>query len=151
MLFLETTLGQYSGRGPTQVFGRLSPIMKGLGYTMIATTFFFAIYYNVIIAWAVHYLFAGMAPQLPWSACPNATSPDETNYRPRCLSLNDGTSCCYEQVMEAFISSQSKVSNFQTFLCTISIQIFQPFSMPGYLGRLLLLLAIIRVPTVRAC
>lgn len=69
LFFLELALGQYSGAGPTRLFGRLAPIMKGLGFGMLVATFFVSIYYNVIIAWAIHYLFSGMAYKLPWSDC----------------------------------------------------------------------------------
>ena len=109
MLFMDMTLGQYSGRGPTQVFGRLSPAMRGLGYTMVALTFFFAIYYNVIIAYAIHYLFAGMAPQLPWSAGPPDLTAAETNPRPKWAATTNATdpTCCYEQVLKAFKDESS--------------------------------------------
>ena len=30
LFFMELALGQYSGAGPTRVFGRLAPIAKGL-------------------------------------------------------------------------------------------------------------------------
>ena len=32
ILFLEVCLGQYAGVGPIQIFGRMAPILKGLGY-----------------------------------------------------------------------------------------------------------------------
>ena len=81
LFFLELALGQYSGAGPTRLFGRLAPIMKGLGFGMLVATFFVSIYYNVIIAWAIHYLFSGMAAKLPWSDCGDFNST-------RCLDAN---------------------------------------------------------------
>ena len=53
------------------MFGRLAPVMKGVGYAMLATTVFAAIEYVVIIAWSMHYLFYSMMPKLPWSDCGN--------------------------------------------------------------------------------
>merc|ERR1711902_376030 len=38
LFFMELALGQYTGQGPTRVFGRLAPAFKGLGYAMIAAT-----------------------------------------------------------------------------------------------------------------
>jgi SNF family Na+-dependent transporter len=35
ILFLEVCLGQYAGVGPIQIFGRMAPILKGLGYVNI--------------------------------------------------------------------------------------------------------------------
>ena len=70
LFFMELALGQYSGAGPTRLFGRLSPAMKGLGFSMLTATFFVAIYYNVIIAWTIYYTFAGFTSgTLPWVEC----------------------------------------------------------------------------------
>ena len=55
----------------SQVFGRLAPAMKGIGYAMLATTVFAAIEYVVIIAWSMHYFFNSITSKLPWSDCGN--------------------------------------------------------------------------------
>merc|ERR1712165_282973 len=73
--FMELCLGQYSGQGPTRVFGRLAPAFKGLGYAMLGATGFVAIYYNVIVAWTLFYMFSGFSETLPWSNCTAANSP----------------------------------------------------------------------------
>ena len=87
--------------------------MGGLGYTMVALTFFFAIYYNVIIAYAVHYLFAGMASQLPWAFGPKALNASDPNPHPKWSTLGNSSvraTCCYEQVLDAYSqSNQSQV------------------------------------------
>lgn len=75
LFFMELALGQYSGCGPTRLFGRMAPIFKGLGFSMICVTFFVAIYYNVIIGWTLFYMFAGFSSELPWSQCGNYSSP----------------------------------------------------------------------------
>jgi SNF family Na+-dependent transporter len=69
LFFMELALGQYSGAGPTRLFGRMAPAMKGLGFAMLGATFYVAIYYNVIIAWTVFYVFAGFQKELPWASC----------------------------------------------------------------------------------
>ena len=69
LFFMELALGQYSGAGPTRLFGRLAPAMKGLGFAMLCATFFVAIYYNVIIAWTLYYTFASFQQTLPWIDC----------------------------------------------------------------------------------
>ena len=96
--------------------------MGGLGYTMVALTFFFAIYYNVIIAYAVHYLFAGMTPkaQLPWAVGPRALGAGEDNPHPKWSSLGNSSvraTCCYEQVLTAF--SQSGQSTVRDAYCNL--------------------------------
>jgi hypothetical protein len=68
MFFMEFALGQYAGRGPIHVFGRLAPILKGIGYGMVLVTAILEMYYNMILAWALYYLFAAF-PQLPWTKC----------------------------------------------------------------------------------
>ena len=46
---------------------------------MLMITFLVAIYYNVIIAWAIFYMFAGMQKVLPWSEAAyfNSTIPND--------------------------------------------------------------------------
>jgi len=75
LFFMELCLGQYTGQGPTRVFGRLAPAFKGLGYAMLCATAFVSIYYNVIMAWTLYYMFTGFAAELPWSNCTAANSP----------------------------------------------------------------------------
>ena len=41
----------------------------GIGYAMIFTQAVVAIYYNVVNAWAFHYLFSSMTSALPWASC----------------------------------------------------------------------------------
>jgi hypothetical protein len=35
-MIVEFSIGQYSGVGPTQVFGRMAPATKGIGFAMIS-------------------------------------------------------------------------------------------------------------------
>ena len=75
LFFLELVLGQYSRSGPIQVFRRISPIFKGLGPAMLLIAFFVSIYYNVIIAWTLFYMFKGFTTSdLPWSNCTSFSS-----------------------------------------------------------------------------
>ena len=88
LFFLEVTIGQYSNNGPTRVFKRLAPAMKGIGFAMLFISCIMAVYYNVLIAWAIHYLISGMASNLPWMhngtstefvACSNSKANDESH------------------------------------------------------------------------
>ena len=74
LFFMELVLGQYSGQGPAKVFGRISPVFKGIGFSMVLATFFVSLYYNVIIAWTLFYMFKGFTSILPWSSCTNDSS-----------------------------------------------------------------------------
>ena len=74
LFFMELAIGQYSGLGPTKVFGRMAPVFKGLGFSMVSVTFFVCIYYNMIIAWTLFYMVSGFAAELPWTSCTNSSS-----------------------------------------------------------------------------
>ena len=65
LFFIELVLGQYVGNGPTKIYGAMAPIFTGLGFSMIAVTFCFSIYYNVINSWCIYYLFASLFNGLP--------------------------------------------------------------------------------------
>jgi len=73
LFFLELSLGQWAGKGPLKVFGRMAPIAKGLGYGMLMISFLVVIYYNLIIAWTLYYTFAGFTSELPWTYCGNGS------------------------------------------------------------------------------
>ncbi|XP_078601679.1 sodium-dependent proline transporter-like [Branchiostoma floridae x Branchiostoma japonicum] len=68
MFFIELALGQYAGLGTLPVWDCL-PILKGIGYSMIIISSWTSIYYNMIIAWALYYLFASFTSVLPWHHC----------------------------------------------------------------------------------
>ena len=69
LFFLDLALGQYAGKGPIKLFGRIAPAFKGLGYGMLMISFLVVIYYNMIIAWTIYYTFAGFSSELPWTYC----------------------------------------------------------------------------------
>ena len=66
LFFLEVTIGQFLHKGPSRVFREMAPAMKGIGFAMLFITCLTAIYYNILIAWAIHYLFSGMTTNIPW-------------------------------------------------------------------------------------
>ncbi|XP_052669327.1 sodium- and chloride-dependent neutral and basic amino acid transporter B(0+)-like [Harpia harpyja] len=68
LFFMECSLGQFASLGPISVW-RILPLFQGVGITMVIISTFVAIYYNVIIANALYYLFASFQKVLPWSAC----------------------------------------------------------------------------------
>uniref|UniRef100_A0A915CKY0 Uncharacterized protein n=1 Tax=Ditylenchus dipsaci TaxID=166011 RepID=A0A915CKY0_9BILA len=52
--------------------GRICPLFKGIGYCVIMTAFYTDFFYNVIIAYALHFFFASFTTKLPWSSCSNS-------------------------------------------------------------------------------
>jgi SNF family Na+-dependent transporter len=64
----ELSMGQYSSSGTLGVW-KAVPAFKGIGYAMILVSFYVMVYYNIVIAYSIHYLFSGMQKILPWSRC----------------------------------------------------------------------------------
>ncbi|MFH4975238.1 hypothetical protein AB6A40_001947 [Gnathostoma spinigerum] len=72
MIYMELSLGQFSRSGPGVVFGRLMPASQGVGWGMITVITLIALYYNVIIAWVLIYLFIIVTGNSNfWSTCTN--------------------------------------------------------------------------------
>ncbi|XP_019063416.1 sodium-dependent proline transporter isoform X2 [Fukomys damarensis] len=70
LFFLELSLGQFSSLGPLAVW-KISPLFKGAGAAMLLIVGLVAIYYNMIIAYVLFYLFASLTSTLPWEHCGN--------------------------------------------------------------------------------
>ncbi|XP_009077563.1 PREDICTED: sodium- and chloride-dependent neutral and basic amino acid transporter B(0+)-like, partial [Acanthisitta chloris] len=68
LFFMECSLGQFASLGPVSIW-RVLPLFQGVGITMVVISTFVTIYYNVIIAYALYYLFASFQKVLPWSDC----------------------------------------------------------------------------------
>ena len=85
------------------MFGRFAPILRGLGFAMAASSFLVSVYYNVIVAWAIHYLVSGMQAELPWARFNHTTSDgcalDGRIYDYEIKDGNGRTSCCYKEVV----------------------------------------------------
>lgn len=43
----------------------------GVGFTVILISLYVGFFYNVIIAWALHYFFSSFTMELPWTHCNN--------------------------------------------------------------------------------
>ncbi|KAG7465193.1 hypothetical protein MATL_G00173690 [Megalops atlanticus] len=70
IFFMELSLGQFSSLGPLAVW-KISPFFKGVGVGTILIVSLVAIYYNMIIAYVLFYLFASLSSDLPWEHCGN--------------------------------------------------------------------------------
>ena len=71
LFYMELALGQFNRKGAITCWGRLVPLLKGIGYAVALIAFYVDFYYNVIIAWALRYFFASFSSILPWTTCDN--------------------------------------------------------------------------------
>ncbi|CAK6970399.1 sodium- and chloride-dependent taurine transporter-like, partial [Scomber scombrus] len=84
VFFLEVALGQFTSEGGITCWEKLCPIFTGIGYASIVIVSLLNIYYIVILAWGVYYLFQCFKPDLPWAKCKNSWNTDrciEDSYR----------------------------------------------------------------------
>uniref|UniRef100_A0A672KJM1 Transporter n=1 Tax=Sinocyclocheilus grahami TaxID=75366 RepID=A0A672KJM1_SINGR len=71
VFFLEVALGQFTSEGGITCWEKLCPIFTGIGYASIVIVSLLNIYYIVILAWGLYYLFQCFQPELPWASCNN--------------------------------------------------------------------------------
>ncbi|KAA0712419.1 Sodium- and chloride-dependent taurine transporter [Triplophysa tibetana] len=71
VFFLEVALGQYTSQGGITCWEKLCPIFTGIGYASIVIVSLLNVYYIVILAWGLYYLFQCFQPELPWASCNN--------------------------------------------------------------------------------
>jgi solute carrier family 6 amino acid transporter-like protein 5/7/9/14 len=84
---MELTLGQYSALGPVTVYSNLAPLFKGLGFANFMASCMVGLYYNMIIAWTIYYMFASFTSKLPWEDCGQEFNSDH------CFSITDYANC----------------------------------------------------------
>lgn len=68
LFFLEVTVGQFMGVSGFKAWN-ICPLLQGLGGTTTTIVFFLNCYYNVIICWALYYVFSSFTTELPWKTC----------------------------------------------------------------------------------
>ncbi|KAM7283289.1 sodium-dependent dopamine transporter [Ixodes scapularis] len=70
LFYMELVLGQYNRQGPISVW-KLCPLFKGVGYCSVLVSWYVSFYYNVIIGWALYFMFSSFRAELPWARCGN--------------------------------------------------------------------------------
>ncbi|KAI1713286.1 sodium:neurotransmitter symporter family domain-containing protein [Ditylenchus destructor] len=72
MLYLELSLGQFTRMGPAVVYGWIRPFMQGIGWIMVSMSLLVCIYYNMIVAWTIFYLYKIVTGgSYEWGSCRN--------------------------------------------------------------------------------
>uniref|UniRef100_A0A673JZ81 Transporter n=1 Tax=Sinocyclocheilus rhinocerous TaxID=307959 RepID=A0A673JZ81_9TELE len=112
VFFLETALGQFTSEGGITCWRKVCPLFEGIGYATQVIEAYLNVYYVVILAWAIFYLFNCFTTELPWASCgqywntencvdfnnesianltnPYATSPVMEFWERRVLSISSG-------------------------------------------------------------
>ncbi|CAD5211986.1 unnamed protein product [Bursaphelenchus xylophilus] len=71
VLYLELCLGQFARAGPAVVYGRMKPAFQGIGWVMVTMSAVVTIFYNMVVAWSILYIYvivSGQSYDL-WSSC----------------------------------------------------------------------------------
>ncbi|XP_032730798.1 sodium- and chloride-dependent betaine transporter isoform X8 [Lontra canadensis] len=72
VFFLEVALGQYTSQGSVTAWRKICPLLQGIGLASVVIESYLNIYYIVILAWALFYLFSSFTSELPWTTCTNS-------------------------------------------------------------------------------
>ncbi|XP_029317596.1 sodium- and chloride-dependent betaine transporter-like [Cottoperca gobio] len=76
VFFLETALGQYTSESGVTAWRKICPMFEGLGIASGVIVAYLNIYYIVVLAWAIFYLYNSFKRPLPWSTCDNEWNTD---------------------------------------------------------------------------
>jgi len=77
LFYMELALGQFYRKGAITSWGRIVPLLKGIGFAVVLIAFYVDFFYNVIIAWALHFFLASFTNNLPWITCSNPWNTDQ--------------------------------------------------------------------------
>uniref|UniRef100_A0AAX7TVU3 Transporter n=1 Tax=Astatotilapia calliptera TaxID=8154 RepID=A0AAX7TVU3_ASTCA len=88
VFFLETALGQFTSEGGITCWRKVCPLFEGIGYATQVIEAHLNIYYVVILAWAIFYLFNCFTTELPWAGCGHYWNTDSCSRR--VLKISDG-------------------------------------------------------------
>ncbi|VDO41880.1 unnamed protein product [Haemonchus placei] len=71
-LYLEFFIGQSTQSGPSKAFWYYMPALQGIGWAMSLLSLLTGIYYNLVVAWCLRYIFDVITFQSSkWTSCDN--------------------------------------------------------------------------------
>ncbi|KAK3084720.1 hypothetical protein FSP39_017995 [Pinctada imbricata] len=71
LFYMELALGQFQRCGVINVWDRICPMFRGVGYGICFVATFVGMYYNTIIAIALYYMISSFRSEVPWASCDN--------------------------------------------------------------------------------
>ncbi|TMS02833.1 Sodium- and chloride-dependent betaine transporter [Larimichthys crocea] len=86
VFFLETALGQYTSEGGVTAWKKICPMFQGVGFASQVIVIYLNVYYIVVLAWALFYLFSSFTTTLPWATCDNYWNTDSCHAGTRMTS-----------------------------------------------------------------
>ncbi|PNI27657.1 SLC6A3 isoform 2 [Pan troglodytes] len=121
LFYMELALGQFNREGAAGVW-KICPILKGVGFTVILISLYVGFFYNVIIAWALHYLFSSFTTELPWIHCNNSWN------SPNCSDAHPGDSSGDSSGLNDTFGTTPAAEYFEDAIVTTSINSLTSFS-----------------------
>ncbi|XP_073249355.1 sodium- and chloride-dependent GABA transporter 1-like [Porites lutea] len=121
LFFMELSIGQILQAGPVKVWRKLSPFFSGIGFAMITVSFMVSVYYNVILAWSIYYLYNSFTSDLPWDGCHHAWNTE------RCYQLKAGFNI-------SNYGNTTKVSASKEFFIHNVLEMTDGIEQPGHLN-----------------
>ncbi|XP_041359427.1 uncharacterized protein LOC121375829 [Gigantopelta aegis] len=123
LVYMELAFGQYASLGPITIW-KAVPLFKGIGYAMVLVSGVLSIYYNMVNAWAVYYLFTSMTSVLPWQLCTNPWNTENCHENKfevtNCLAINmsfvnteefmNGSGSCYSMLQDCQLHNKTQVA-----------------------------------------
>ena len=95
---MEAALGQFGQIGPLQVWTEMLPAAVGVGVAMVIISMIVAIYYNVIMAYCLFYLFNTFRSVLPWTVCDPQWADERCYVRGGNTSTADAGVCIVDEI-----------------------------------------------------
>ncbi|KAL4230415.1 hypothetical protein ACF0H5_010797 [Mactra antiquata] len=113
LFFMETVYGQFSSLSPIAIWN-ICPMFKGVGIGMVIVSGLVCVYYNVIVAWTLYYLFMSFRAVLPWSTCGNWWNTEN------CMDVENSVSMVGNQSSVATNVTRMSVMNGTSLLSNAS-------------------------------
>ncbi|XP_068595111.1 sodium- and chloride-dependent GABA transporter 2-like [Brachionichthys hirsutus] len=101
LFLLETSVGQYTSEGGITAWRKICPLFEGLGYATQVIVALLNIYYIIVLAWAIFFLYNSFTWDLPWASCNNTWNTDS------CVTFQKGNSS-----MDLHVNATSPVIEF---------------------------------------
>ncbi|XP_058962915.2 sodium- and chloride-dependent GABA transporter 1-like [Pocillopora verrucosa] len=118
LFFMELSIGQILQAGPIKAWAKISPLFSGVGIAMVTVSFLVSVYYNVILAWSIYYLYNSFKPDIPWVGCHHTWNTDS----------------CYEVGSKSNITNTTRVSSSREFFIHNVLDMSEGINEPGHMN-----------------